>query len=500
MDSVTLPSLCTVNVGALSSKELLASLTTEQIAQLIGQIDSLIATENKSIIDSQSQISILQTNITQPITGYQAVYDSTMVAYSTAVILYLAQNDLVQSTESRLNTLYNSLSSVYLQEASDLSTMRGYQKQYSTLLLDMNLNNTALNSEQLSYLAMSTSMGSYVNDYMVALSSFQLETDPVGMSTLSTTMGLNITQRGTLAPFIQSTLFTMSTAQFLSTTYSYNINGFMSTGGSYASLKDSIFSTLEQLWAEQARLTSSITDYDQQLWLLGRSTTVEFASLKSEVVTFYKDKLTQIRNQVLQVNYAVKEWESFIGYTISEIMILKMQLYTSIDLLSYQIQQSTDPDTQTALSLTRSGYTTTQNTIQGIVSVLNPLKVQIGKIYANISDDISLRELFIQTQEKMTNIEISVLESPSLKELNKSIYLQYQASLARNVIDINASMNRRQKLIRQNMDSLMMVFNTQWSLLQSVRTFMKPDDIPTESVPFSIDPTDFQVTPPLVYS
>ena len=367
-------------LATYSSYIQMTSLTTDQIAALVAQIDGLISTQNHTIIDTQSQITSLQASIDNPVTGYQYIYNSTIAAYSSAVIQYLTQEAKVDATAIRLSSLQSTLSTVLVEEAQDISTMEGYSKEYSTFLLKIQANDNALNSELASYESLSTTMGSYVNEYAMTLAALQVEIDPVRMSTLSTTMGNDLIQESLIGAYLQSTLNTLSSMEFMSTQYQSDINDFTSTNGAYSALKNGIFSTIEQLMAEEAAIVSSITDYDNQLWYLSQSTNAEFALLGQNMATFYTGKLTQIQNQVLQVQYSVKEWESYIGYMISQFMIQKLQLYTKIDLLSFQISQSSDPGTKSGLSSQRDAFSANQTTMQTIIANLTPLTLTFSNI------------------------------------------------------------------------------------------------------------------------
>ena len=483
-----------------SSYQQVTTLTTDQISALIKQIDRLIANENKSIIDSQSQITALQTSINNPITGYQAIYDSTIRAYSSAVYLYYAQLAIVNADSNRLSTLYDQLSSVVVQENIDISTLVGLEAQYSTFVANIQINDTNLNTELANYETLSTTMASYESEYMMLLSSYTTTTDEVMLSTLSSMMIADINEENRLQPYIISTLLNISTMSFLSTTYWNDMTIYTSSYGPYGILRDNTLSTIKQLMIEQANLTSQIGDYDSQMHDLNTSSIVAFAELRSDIVTFYSEKSTQIQNKLLATLYSVQEWAALIGYLTSELMIQKLNLYTNIDMLTYQIQQTTDTSTQTTLNQLRAGYTTTQLAIPGIISALNLTYQNIQNIYTNISDEKTMRTNFITNRRQMTDIEVNVLQDPTALDANRQTYVGLHADMGKNVIDINASMNNRQKMIRTNTNSIMMVVPPQITAINALNlglAFTTPDAIPLENVPFNIDPDEFQVTPML---
>jgi hypothetical protein len=445
-------------ISSYSSYNQFKQLTTNQIADLVSQIDGLISTQNQNIISTNSIIATLQATIDDPVSGYQVIYNSTVTAYSTSVLHFIAQESLMNAASNRLSSMYSTLSTVLEEEVEYLSTMNGYSAVYNSYIAQISTNDGFLNAEMAQYDGLSSIMGSYVNDYTTQFSNLQNETDPVAASTLSTTMGNDLIQEGTYNAFIYSSLQTISTMSNLSTIYQTDMNNFTSVTA-YDMLKTTVFSTINELLLEQSTLTGAINDYDNQIFWLNQSTIQEFAGLGGAIQSFYTGKLKQIQNQIIQVQYSVKEWESFIGYVISQCMILKLQLYNSIDLLTYQNQQTQDPNKMDLIGK----LSTDQTTMQAVVDTLNPLTVTISNIYANISSELLLRSTFIGNRQKMTEIELNVLSSPTLQDSYMTTYTGLQAALGQNASDINASISARVGMIQTRNNSLMTVFNGQWT-------------------------------------
>ena len=497
-----------VSVDNISSSNQLLTLTTDQIAALITKIDGLISSQTTSIISTQQIITRLQSEIDNPVSGYQKLYESTVKAYSTSVINYIAQSTLAISATNRLSTLYSSLSAALLQEESDISTMNGFSAEYSTLLMRMDANNDALLAETAQYTTLSTSMGSYVQNYTTTFNTLQSTTDPTLASTLSTTMGTDKIEENRLSTILISSIYTISTMSFYSTQYYSDLNDY-GTDTLYSALKNKVFNTIEELWAEQARITSSISQYDTTIFSLGQSIIQEHTTIQASIETFYTDKIRQIQNQILQVKYSVKEWESFIGYIISQCMITKLQLYNSIDLLAYQLQQSPGDATKSALLNQQS---LDQIAMQAIVDSLTPLTAATSYIYTTIQQELQLRSDFINIRKRMTIIELDVFVSPSKKSSYIVEYPQLQQQLMEKRDSINVSIDLRKNRIQTN---LMSVFNAQLPNIQMLNTppksyanlvFVKPDPIyPIKSTnskityvgdaepPFQLDPTEFEI-------
>jgi hypothetical protein len=498
-----------VVVDNISSSSQLLALSTEQIAALIMKIDRLISTQINTVTSTQQIVYSLQRSIDNPVDGYQVIYNSTMKAYSTSVLNYIAQSTLVNSASVRLSTLYTSLSSTLLEEKYAISTMEGYSAEYSTLLVKADANKEKLLAEISQYNNLKTSMDSYISQYNTTFNMLQTTNDPATVSTLSTTMRSDLIQEQRFSTFIVSSIRSISTLSFFSTQYYDDLNRY-GTDELYSSLKNSMFSTIEQFWAEQKRITSSIAVYDNMIFWLNQSTITEFARLNVSVENFYNDKEVQIRNQIIQVKYSVQEWESFIGYIISQCMITKLQLYNSIDLLTYQLQQTPNDTIKSALLNQQS---LDQVAMQAIVDSLNPLTIHINDIYRTIAQELQLRSDFINIRKRMTFIELDVFSSPSKKESYALEYVQLRQQLISKRDDINTSIVLRVGKIQTN---LMSAFDAQMPNIQSLNTppksylnlvFVRPDPIyPIRSTnpdmnyvgisepPFEVDPTEFQIT------
>jgi hypothetical protein len=306
-----------------------------------------------------------------------------------------------------------------------------------------------------------------------------------------------------------SSFRTISTLSFLSTQYYDDLNNY-GTDSLYSTLKSGVFNTIEKLWAEQTRITSSITEYDNKIFWLTQSTITERVKLNGSIDKFYMDKRRQIQNQILQVKYSVQEWESFIGYIISQCMITKIQLYNSIDLLVYQLQQTPGDATKSALLNQQS---LDQITMQAIIDSLNPLTVDINDIYTTIKQELQLRSDFIDIRKRMTFIELDVFTLSSRKDLYATEYPQLKNQLDTKRNSINTSIGVRVEKIETK---LMSIFEGQIPNIQSLNTppksylnlvFLRPDPIyPIRSTnsninyvgnsepPFDMDPAEFRIT------
>uniref|UniRef100_A0A6C0K3P2 Uncharacterized protein n=1 Tax=viral metagenome TaxID=1070528 RepID=A0A6C0K3P2_9ZZZZ len=488
--------------GTITNSNQLTSLTATDIAALIAQIDSLISTQTYTVINTQSLITMLQTSIDTPVYGLTAIYESTIQSYSTAVIDYYTKMSLIDRASHRLSTLYSTLSAVIIQEQYDISTMNGYAAEYSTIIRQIETNDISLNAQISLYRSLSTTGGSFVNNYLEEAARLQIETDPTTLSTISTTLGndtININLYNTL---MQSTLYTISTMTFISSSYQEQSNSY-TTDPLYNRIRNSLFDPVTGLIAQQGDIINSITTYENQLFWLNQSTISAYSKLNNDTDTFFSKKFTQIKNKVLKIKYSVQEWEAFVEFVTSQLALEKLQLYNTIDFLSYQNIQANDPNIVTLIN----SKIIDQTKMQTIINNFNPIPNIINNILRNIDAEILLQSSFIGFKKELTKIEINVFSSPTLKESYRATYVPLTTSLDEKAAQIVASQNDRISLIQIETNSLMTVFNSQWSNIQSLNqyvTFILPNPIYrtgyVAEVPFNSNPTEFNVLLPLNYS
>jgi hypothetical protein len=496
-----------VDIDYISTSAQLTSLSPEQINSLILRVNGLISTNTDSIAKTAQIIIGLQESIDNPISGYQYIYDSTVRAYQISISNYNRQSTLVNSASLRLSSLYSSLSSVIDEEKADLSTLIGYSLEYSTFLEKININNDILSKELHSYYGLSTSMHNYVYEYTTAFNELLTTTDSSIASTLSTTAGNSIIGEHRISTFLHSTMQTISTMIFFSTQYQDDINNY-NTDALYSSLKSGIFATIDQLWAEQQRITGAISEYDTRLFQLEQNAISEYGNVQTNIIQYYTDKNQQIRNQILQVKYSVQEYEGFFGYVTSQCMITKLQIYNTLDLFIYQTTQT--PDTSKMILI--QNYSTDQNILQSIIDLLNPLKLPISDIYETFEPELQLRSDFINVRKRMSLIELDVYMYPTKKDSYSVEYASLAGSngqLMQKITSINTSIqNRVEKIttsftnIFDNIRSKITSLNTTYPML----AFVYPRDIyPIRNTnpnigyssntepPFNLDPTEFQI-------
>jgi hypothetical protein len=483
-----------------SSYQQLTSLTTEQVAALISSIEVLIASEQSTISRNQTTVSQLRAAIDMVPGGYRDVYNSTVNAYSTAVRIYYTTLDQQRSTENTISTMTQVLCSMMIEDAQDVSTINGLQEQYSTLMRQIQGNEDMLNSQISGYNSLSSIYGGYVRNYEQLLSSFAVETNPSTLLTISTNMAHYISLERQLSPYIQSTLITISSLSFYSTTYAGDISTYNTTYRYYSSLEQQTIADINRLIAERSTLSGRIGGYEMELWSLGQSSITEFGTLRGQAATFNTKKRTQIQNQLLAFKLSVQEWRSFIGYLVSQLTIHNTNLQGTINLLSFQIAQigSTNPTMTSQLSSQQMAYTTEMNTIQGILTRLNSFESSSTPSFAGIlaicETERVERDLFMDNRVRLTEIEIDVLQDPT-KIASQVLKQEYNAKKTDmetvRVVNIDANMNLRWTAYA----NLLALINPELISINALGrlSYTRPYQQSRVNTPFYMNPSDFQI-------
>ena len=143
----------------------LNSLTAIETSGLIDTLGRLIIQEDTAIQNNESSIKALKEHISAPISGLQAIYDSTVVSYSTAVIEYYSTIDSLSTTEVLISTYTSTLSSLSTLDAYEVSSIEGYNLIYSTLYWEIQQNYMSLASAITIFTSVNTLMDSYRGQY-----------------------------------------------------------------------------------------------------------------------------------------------------------------------------------------------------------------------------------------------------------------------------------------------------------------------------------------------
>jgi hypothetical protein len=490
--------------ASFSSFYQLTSLTPAQIAALISSIEVLIAGEQSTIGINQTTILQLRAQIDTPTTGLRDVYNSTVDAYSTAVRNYHATKDRQHSTESTISAMTAVLCSMMVEDAADASTIRGYQDQYSTLMTQIQSNSDKLDSQVRGYNSLSSIYGGYVQNYEVLLSSFAVEKNPSSLMGISTNMARYIALENELAPYIQSTLNSISSLSFYSTSYGFNLSSYNTTYQYYSSLEQQTVDAINRLIIERSTLNGKVTQYGQDLLTLGNQSSTEFGTLRSQATTFYTNKRTQIQNQLLSFKLSVQEWKAFIGFLVSQLTIQSTNLRSQIDLLAFQISQiqTSDPTTAAQLTSQQQTYNTQRTTIQNVISVLNPLDTANVPSFASIlsvcESERLERDQFIDARKALTDMEIDILQNPNLMAGYAAMYQSTKNNMEQvRAVNINNYMmgGSGQAGRWNNLYALFAIIEPQLVIIQSLGSlsYSQPVKQAQPTQPFYNNPNEFQI-------
>lgn len=498
--------------ASFSSFSQIASLSTEQIIKLITQLESLIASEQSTIGTNQTSISMLQIQINAPTTGYQDEYNTAREAYSTAVRTYynkLAEQSRTESTISSMNAL---LSSMMIQDAKDVSTIKWYQAQYSTLLTQITYNSDILNGQIRAYNSLSSVNGGYVQNYNNLLSSYAVETNPLTLLQISSQMVGYLGNQSAIAPYMQSTLIAISTLSFYSTTYSGDINVYNASYNEYSTLESKTLADIQSLLKQKEALAGNITGYQTQLNGLRISSTNAFETLQGQSDTFYSKKRTQIQNQLETFKLSVDEWKAFVGFLTAQLSIQRANLETNIGLLNFQIIQigSSDPTMkdmlQGQMGQNNSDRTKINDIINGTTGLngLNSLDTAFNAILQTCLTEKTDRNTFMDRRRDMTNIEIAVFQDPTKLPGSRTQYTQLKNDIENPgtglVSKISISIAKRWQDYNNLINLTVLRQIDQIRALGTI-AYSRPTQIvdTTLSQPFYLNPAEFQILAPLTF-
>jgi hypothetical protein len=498
--------------ASFSSFSQIASLSTEQIIKLIEQLENLISSEQSAIGRNQDSILALQSQINAPTTGYQAVYNTAKDAYSTAVRAYYSKLNEQYRTESTISSMNALLSSMMIQDAKDVSTIKWYQAQYSTLLTQITYNSEILNGQIRAYNSLSSVNGGYVQNYNNLLESYAMETNPLTLLQISSQMVGYLGNQSAIAPYMQSTLIAISTLSFYSTTYSGDISIYNASYNEYSTMESKTLADIQSLLKQKEALAVNITGYQTQLNGLRISSTNAFNTLQSQSDTFYSKKRTQVLNQLEKFKLSVDEWKAFVGFLTAQLGIQRANLDTNINLLNFQIIQigSSDPVTkeklQSQMSQNDADRTKINNIINGGngINGLNSLDAAFNAILQTCLTEKADRNTFIDRRQDMTNIEIAVFQDPAKIFGIKTQYNQCSNDIENPgtglVSKISISITKRWQDYN-NLINLTVLRQIEQIRALGTVAYSRPTQIvdATLSQPFYLNPAEFQILEPLTF-
>jgi len=242
---------------------------------------------------------------------------------------------------------------------------------------------------------------------------------------------------------------------------------------------------------------STMHGLDDEIHSLNGTVGGQFTDLTANATTFYINVKTDLNNELDAYKYGVQEWNSFIGYIASELLIQKLNLYTAIDAITFQLQSSVSATQKATLAAQRTAYGTLQTNIQSIIDRLNTLDTRFAMLLQTVETERSDKENFVSTRSTLTGYEISVLQDPTQYAAVQSQYIFQMATLNSRVNSINLDILQR----NQQLSTLFGIINPQLLILQGLNIFsyVVPDSLRTDLGPFNTDKTEYELLPQLNY-
>jgi hypothetical protein len=497
------------------------SLTPVEVSQLLNALGQAISNENRVISENTASIIAINDLINRPITGLQAVYNSTIDSYSTTVLNYHGAITSLCTTMSLISTYHASISSLLILDEYQLSEVSSLRSKYSTIMKDVNHKLDTLKSQKDTYTSLSTNYKTYAtnystfyleysaglgalgtdtislnnayNTYIQSLNSNDLTTvstlSSIYMSDLSTTyvlssiLGDNLYNQSSLRSYVQSTLNSINSLAVVSTIY-----GSPELDDYYSTIRVNTLSTIESHRVRKRQLRSTIRVYHESHAIAENDSHAEYRILNQQITTFYAKALKNAQNILLSYKYQIQEWSAFVGYIVTQLLIQKSYIALEINGVSV------NSNTENVKSL--SDLSVLQTKLQTIVGSLNVLDLSFNEILGICSNEMTERGNYITARQNSTALEGSVLLGMSTYTDVYQTYSTHESQATQSAININAYQSQRLAA----MAAIMKIINPQLGninkLIQAgsiAITFTLPEDVSTDNTPFATDPTVYQI-------
>jgi hypothetical protein len=300
-----------------------------------------------------------------------------------------------------------------------------------------------------------------------------------------------------LSTYLRSTLRTIGLLSQQSIMYSISVANFMEAYIGYSTLEGYAQSSIYGYSSIKGYMISSINGLDGEIGGLQVTVGNQFTDLNGNAAIFYSNVTTDLNNNLDAYKYGVQEWNSFIGYIASELLIQKLNLYTAIDSVTFSLQGNITAAQQATLVEQRSAYGTKQTAIQGIITILNGLDSKFATLLQVVETERADKAAFVSTRATLTAHEITVLQDPTKASIVQTQYINQLGNLNTRVSAINSDILSR----NQKMTELNLIMGPQLSILHSLNLFsyIVPDEVPTNVGPFNLDKTEYAILPQLNY-
>jgi len=296
--------------------------------------------------------------------------------------------------------------------------------------------------------------------------------------------------------YLRSSLLTLYLLSTQSSMYNISAGIYTESYIMYSTLEAVVQSTIDGYSTTKGYVTSTIEGLDAEVGELSFSVESQFGTLGTNATTYYTDLSSDLNNELDAYKYGVQEWNSFIAYITSELLIRKLNLYTSIDSITFSLAGAT-PEEQNNLTAERTRLSGLQASIQGIINSLNPLDIKFELVLLAIETERQNKASFVTTRTKLTKFEIEVLQNPTKHSVVQAEYIFQLGILNTRVMNINSNILQRNDLMSKLYD----IINPQLTLLNGLNifSFTLPDPLDVNVGPFNTDMTEYQLLPLLDY-
>jgi hypothetical protein len=166
-----------------------ASLSVDDISSLVRAINSQISIDEQMIAQNNSQIAAIEYQINQP-GGLQDQFNAADANYSSTLTAYINASTTLESTKNSLSTKIGELMGLSSLSDTILSSISGYETQFSSILTEIGTLDTQITQYESTYQAQLREYDIYSQQYSTSVYQLQSTIDAMNMnaSTLSTVM------------------------------------------------------------------------------------------------------------------------------------------------------------------------------------------------------------------------------------------------------------------------------------------------------------------------
>lgn len=244
--------------------------------------------------------------------------------------------------------------------------------------------------------------------------------------------------------FLMSTVYNISFLNQQSSIYNYSVSQYYSSYLFYQNLERIAQDAVNDYTNQIAINNSTIAELQALAGTTETTLLGQYQRLNNQSNIFYSNQLLALGNDLDQYMYTVQEWNSFIGYLTSELLIYKLNLYTQIDAITFDLQNPVSQQQPNNIT-NRNNLTSLQTNIQGVIDAFNPLDTQFNSLLQTIEDERSNKTAFITRRKLLTSYEITYLQTPTSVTSNslQSVYLSNLSALNSLVVTINSDILKR---------------------------------------------------------